>query len=126
MNKKKTTTTYPNQRIKTETYQEGDTLVTKFYYNAKDAYVKELTKEKDGIKDVKHFNVNGVLAKQEYFVDGKREGIETKYLVSKPNKTIKSTKMYHEGKLHGESLTHNAIGEVIKKEVFVNGKREEK
>ncbi|HIC12107.1 MAG TPA: hypothetical protein EYO75_01790 [Sulfurimonas sp.] len=126
MNDKKTTSTYPSKRIKTEVYQENDTLVTKFYYDAKNAYVKELTKEKDGIKDVKHFNVDGVLSKQEYFVDGKRHGVETRYLVSKATKTVKSTKTYFEGKLHGECFTYNALGEVIKQEVFVHGRREEK
>ncbi|SFV68550.1 hypothetical protein MNB_SM-4-1422 [hydrothermal vent metagenome] len=122
MNDKKTISTYPNKRIKIETYKEDDTLVTKFYYDARDAYVKELTKETDGTKDVKHFSMDGVLSKQEYFVDGKRHGVETRYLVSKAEKTIKSTKTYFEGKLHGDCFTYNSLGGIIKQEVFVNGK----
>ncbi len=125
MNKKNTISSYPSKNIKIETYQEDDTLVTKFYYDAKNAYVKELTKEKDGTKDVKHFNVDGVLSKQEFFVDGKRHGIETRYLVSKAEKTVKSTKTYHEGKLHGECITYNALGGIIKQETFVHGKRQD-
>ena len=115
-------TSYPSRNKKTETYQEGDTFVTKLFHDAKDAYVKEFTREKDGAKEVRHLNVNGVLSKVEHFVDGKREGIETKYLVSKADKTVKSTKTYHEGKLHGEAITYNANGDIIKKEVFVHGK----
>ncbi|MDQ7062167.1 MAG: hypothetical protein Q9M43_14025 [Sulfurimonas sp.] len=60
--------------------------------------------------------------KEDHFVDGKRHGIETKYMVSKNNKTVKSTKTYSEGKLHGECLTYNATGEVIKQEIFEHGK----
>ncbi len=112
---------YPSRNKKTEIYNEDETLVTKLYHDAKDAYVKEFTREKDGAKEIKHLNVNGIVSKLEHFVDGKRDGIETKYLVSKANKTVKSTKTYHEGKLHGECKTYNAVGDIIKQEVFVHG-----
>jgi len=108
--------------LKIETYMEDDTLVTKLYHNAKIRYFKELTTEKNGIKEIKHFTLNGILSKLEYFKDDKREGVETKYLVSKANECIKSTKTYHDGKLHGECITYNENGEIIKQEVFVFGK----
>lgn len=113
---------YPGGNIKTETYTEGDTCVTKHYHTGKHAYVKEFISEKDGIRDIKHFTTDGVLAKREYFKGDKREGVETKYLVSLVNKSVKSTKTYHDGKLHGECITYNAIGKIIKQEVFVLGK----
>lgn len=121
MQEKSKITSYPSRNKKTETYQEGDSFVTKLFHDAKDAYVKEFTREKDGAKEVRHLNINGVLSKVENFLDGKREGVETKYLVSKADKTVKSTKTYHEGKLHGESIVYNANGDIIKKEVFVHG-----
>lgn len=123
MKAKNKTTNYPSRNIKTETYLEGETSVSKLYYDAKDAYVKELTKEKDGIKEIKHFNVNGVLSKIENFVNGKREGVETRYLVSKAPKTVKSTKTYVDGKLHGESITYDENSLIIKKEIFEFGKK---
>jgi len=116
------TSNYPGGKLKSETYTEDDTLVTKLYHNSKIRFFKELTTEKDGIKEVKHFTLNGVLSKIEYFKGDKREGIETKYLVSKANESIKSTKIYHDGKLHGECITYNENGEIIKQEVFVLGK----
>ena len=113
---------YPSKNIQTETYKDGDTLVTKHYYDAKDAYVKELTYLKDGVKEVKHYTAKGVLAKSEHFVDDKREGIETKYSIAKANSSVKSTKTYEDGKLHGESLTYNQNDEIIKQEIFAIGK----
>lgn len=115
------TTNYPSKNVKTQTYLEGETSVTKLFYDAKDAYVKELTREKDGHREIKHFNVHGVLSKVENFVNDKREGIETKYLVSKTNKTVKSTKTYADGKLHGECITYNENAEIIKQENFECG-----
>jgi len=116
------TSNYPGGKLKSETYIEDGIRVTKLYHNSKTRYFKELTTEKDGIKEIKHFTLNGVLSKIEYFKGDKREGIETKYLVSKPNESIKSTKIYHNGKLHGECITYNENGEIIKQEVFVLGK----
>ena len=113
---------YPNKNKKTETYLDGDVSVTKHYHNARDAYVKELINLKDGVKEVKHFTLEGVLSKLEYFVEDKRHGIETKYSVPKANKTVKSTKTYHNGKLHGECITYNDNNEIIKQEVFALGK----
>jgi len=58
----------------------------------------------------------------EHFVQEKREGLETKYFISKANGTVKSTKMYDKGKLHGDNITYNEIGDIIKHEVFALGK----
>ena len=113
---------YPSGNIQTETYQDSDTFITRHFYDAKDAYVKEFISLKDGIKKVKHNNINGITSKIEHFVDEKREGMETKYFVSKADGTIKSTKLYENGKLHGENITYNEIGEIIKHEVFAMGK----
>lgn len=113
---------YPNKNIQTETYIDGDTFVTKHYHNAKDAYVKKLINLKDGIKEVKHFTNKGVLSKLEHFVEDKRHGVETKYAISKANNSVKSTKTYNDGKLHGESITYNDNDEIIKQEVFALGK----
>ena len=113
---------YPSRNIKTETYDVDEISFTKHYYDAKDAYVKELIKEKDGVKEVKHFTSMGVASKLEYFKDDKRDGIETKYFIPKANKSVKSTKTYSDGKLHGESLTYNSSDEIIKQELFANGK----
>lgn len=113
---------YPSKNIKIETYKEGDTFVTKHYYDAKDAYIKELINLKDGIKEVKHFTVKGVLSKLEHFVEEKRHGIEIKYFIPKANKSIKSTKTYSDGKLHGECITYNESDEIIKQEVYAVGK----
>ena len=113
---------YPSKNKKTETYIYGDTSVTKHYYDAKNAYVRELISLKDGVEEIKHHTEKGVLSKIDHFVDGKRHGIETKYLISKANKSVKSTKIYDNGKLHGESTTYNENGEIIKQEVFAHGK----
>ena len=107
---------------KTETYKFGETLVTKDFYNGKDAYVRELIEEEDGIKEIKHFTEKGVLSKVEHFAGEKREGIETKYFISKADRTIKSTKTYSDGKLHGECITYGNGEEIIKQEVYAFGK----
>lgn len=122
MKEKYTKTSYPSKNIQTETYIDGDAFVTKHYYNAKDAYVRELISLKDGIKEVKHFTVKGVLSKLEYFVQEKRHGVETKYFIPKANSSVKSTKTYDDGKLHGESITYNENDEIIKQEVYALGK----
>jgi len=117
------TTKYPSRNTQTETYQDGDTSVTKHFYDAKDAYVKEFISIKDGIKKIKPINTQGIASKLEHFVDDKRQGQETKYFVSKADGTIKSTKIYDAGKLHGANITYNEKGEIIKHEVFAVGKR---
>ena len=116
------TSNYPGGKTKIETYKENDIFVTKLYHNSKTGFVKEFTSEKDGLKEIKHFTLHGVLSKLEYFRGEKRDGLETKYLVSKPNKSVKSTKNYSDGKLHGEAITYSENGEIIKQEVFVFGK----
>lgn len=113
---------YQSGNIETETYQDGETFVTKLFYNAKDAYVKELSYLTDGVKKVKYYTTKGVLSKLDYFVDEKRHGLETKYFISKADGTVKSTKSYEHGKLHGEKITYNENGEVIKREIFDDGK----
>ncbi len=113
---------YQSGNIETETYQDGEIFVTKLFYNAKDAYVKELSYLKDGVKKVKYYTEKGVLSKLDYFVDDKRHGLETKYFISKADGTVKSTKSYENGKLHGEKITYNEKGEVIKREIFDDGK----
>ncbi len=122
MIQKQKITHYPNGNKKTETYRDGDTSVTKHFYNAKDAYVKEFISLKDGTTEVKHYTEKGVLAKLDHFVEGKRHGEEIKYLVSKANKSVKSSKVYDNGKLHGQSITYNQNDEIIKHEVFALGK----
>lgn len=122
MKEKRKTTDYPSKNIKVETYIDGDTFVTKHYYDAKDAYVRELIYLKDGVKKIKHFTEKGVLSKLDHFVGDKRHGQETKYIVSKANSSIKSTKMYENGKLHGQSITYNHNDEIIKHEVYALGK----
>lgn len=116
-------TSYPSRNIKTETYIDEDTFVTKHYYDAKDAYVKEFISSKDGVEKIKHYTELGVLSKLNHFVDEKRHGLETKYIISKADQSIKSTKIYERGKLHGESLTYSQSGSIIKHEVFALGKR---
>ncbi len=114
---------FPNGNIKTETYMDGETSVTKHYHTGRDAYVRELISVTDGITKIKHINTQGVTIKLEHFVDDKRDGLETKYLVSKADGSIKSTKMYENGKLHGENITYNDNAKIIKHEVFAQGKR---
>ena len=116
-------TKYPGGNKKTETYQDGDTFVTKHFYDEKDAYVREFISITDGVKKIKHISKQGVTSKLEHFADDKRQGMETKYFVSKADGSIKSTKLYDDGKLHGENITYNENGEIIKHEVFANGKR---
>jgi len=113
---------FQNGNTQTETYQDGDIFVTKHYHNGKDAYVKELIYLKDGVKTVKHINSKGVASKLEHFVNDKRDGIEIKYFVSKADGSIKSTKSYKNGKLHGPKITYNENGEIIKNEIFLDGK----
>lgn len=122
MKKNQKITKYPSGNPKIETYQDEDTFVTKHFYDGKDAYVRELIYLKDGISKIKHTNVNGVVTKLEHFVGDKRQGKETKYFISKADGSIKSTKLYDEGKLHGENITYNEKSEVIKHEVFALGK----
>lgn len=107
---------------KTETYQEGDAHITKHYHDAKDAYVKEFIAIENGITTIKHITEKGVVSKLEHFVNDKREGQEIKYFVSKADGSVKSTKMYKNGKLDGEVLTYNEHGEIIKHEIFALGK----
>lgn len=116
------TTNYPSKNVATQTYQDGDTFVTKHYYDQKDAYVRELIYLKDGIKEIKHYTVNGVLAKMEHFAGDIRHGVEVKYFIPKANSSVKSSKTYENGKLHGESLTYNENDMIIKHEVFALGK----
>lgn len=113
---------YQSGNVQTETYQDGDTFVTKHFYNGKNAYVKELIYLKDGITTIKHNTTKGVASKLETFVDGKRHGQEIKYFISKADGSIKSTKSYENGKLHGEKITYNEVGEIIKQEMFADGK----
>ncbi|NOQ32220.1 MAG: hypothetical protein GQ570_13980 [Helicobacteraceae bacterium] len=123
MQKNLKTSKYPSKNIKTETYKDGDTIVTKHYYDTKDAQVKEVIYLKNGIKQINHITLKGVEAKQEHFIEGKREGVETKYFIAKANGSIKSTKMYDDGKLHGENITYNEKQRIIKHEVYAQGKR---
>ena len=122
MREKYKVSNYPNKNIKTETYKLDDTFVTKNYYDAKDAYVRELINEENNVKEVKHFTVKGVLSKLEHFVEDKRHGEEIKYFIPKANKTVKSSKMYENGKLHGKNITYNENTQIIKHEVFADGK----
>ncbi|MDD5372346.1 MAG: hypothetical protein PHO62_02845 [Sulfurimonas sp.] len=122
MKEKYIRTDYPSKNIKSETYYEGGAFITKLYYDDKSTYVKEFITLTDGTKEIKHFTVKGVLAKLEYFVQDKRQGVETKYFIPKANKSVKSTKIYDDGKLHGESTTYNDNDEIIKQEVYALGK----
>ncbi len=116
-------TKYPSKNLKSETYNEGETFVTKDYYDAKNAFVRELSYLTDGVKEVKHFTTSGVLAKVDYFVNNLRHGVEKKYIISQAKRTVKSSKMYVEGKLHGDNITYNAQEQIIKHELFAQGKR---
>jgi len=113
---------YPSKNIKTETYKLEESFVTRHFYDAKDAYVRELITAENGKKEVKHFTVKGVLAKVEFFVQDKRDGIETKYSIAKANKSIKSIKTYENGKLHGECITYDDNDAIVKQEVYADGK----
>lgn len=122
MKEKHKITSYPSKNKKTETYQDGDTFVTKHFYDAKDAYVKEFISLTDGITKIKHLNRDGVAVKLEHFLGDKRHGMETKYIIAKADGSIKSTKLYDNGKLHGENITYNDKGKIIKHEVYALGK----
>ena len=122
MKEKRKITKHPSGNVKTETYEEGDTFVTKHFYDAKDAYVREFISLKNGVKTIKHITAQGVASKLERFVDDKREGQEIKYFVSKADGSVKSAKTYEDGKLHGENITYNERGEIIKHEVYATGK----
>jgi antitoxin component YwqK of YwqJK toxin-antitoxin module len=122
MKEKYKVTNYPSKNMQTETYKVGEVFITKHYYDAKDAYIRELIHVEEGVKEVKHFSVKGVLAKVEYFVKEKRHGIETKYSLARADKSVKSTKTYDNGKLHGECITYNDNDAIIKQEVFADGK----
>ncbi len=122
MKAKSKITKYPGGNKKIETYKEtDDTLVTKHFYNTKDGFVKEFISLKDGITKIKHFTLKGVTSKIEHFVDDKRQGEEIKYFISKAG-SIKSIKNYENGKLHGKKITYNENGEIIKREIFEEGK----
>jgi len=122
MREKVTTSNYPSKNLKCETYHENGVFVTKNYYDDKRGFVKELINLKDGMKEIKHFTPNGILSKLEYYLQDKRHGVETKYFIPKANKSIKSTKTYDDGKLHGESITYNENSQIIKQEVYGLGK----
>ena len=118
----KTTKYYRAKRVGSESYKEGDAFITKIYYDDKKNSVKERTKVIGSHKEVNHFTSNGVFAKSENFLNDKRHGIETKYAISKANASVKSTKTYAEGRLHGESITYDLNDKVIKQELFALGK----
>ena len=122
MKEKLKTTDYPSRNVKTQTYVDGATFITKHFYDARDAYVREFISLKDGVQEIKHYTDQGVLSKLDHFVENKRHGLETKYMISKANSSVKSTKMYENGKLHGENITYSQSGEVVKHEVFALGK----
>lgn len=122
MREQQTTVNYPSKNLKCETYYENGVFVTKNYYDDKRGYVKELINFKDDIKEIKHFTPNGVLSMLEYYLHDKRDGLETKYFIPKANKSIKSTKTYNDGKLHGECITYNDTSKIIKQEVYALGK----
>jgi antitoxin component YwqK of YwqJK toxin-antitoxin module len=122
MREKMTTSNYPSKNLKCETYHENGVFVTKNYYDDKRGFVKELINVKDEIKEIKHFTPNGILSKLEYYLRDKRHGVETKYFIPKANKSIKTTKVYDDGKLHGESITYNENAQIVKQEVYALGK----
>ena len=113
---------YKSKNVQTETYTKDDAFITKHYYDNKINHVKERILTKGPHKEVNSFNKDGVLAKSENFLNDIRDGLETKYIVSRANKSIKSTKNYSNGKLHGQSTTYNLNGDIIKQELFAVGK----
>ncbi|MCJ7765244.1 MAG: hypothetical protein MUP09_04810 [Thiovulaceae bacterium] len=117
-----TTKLYRSKKIESETYQQGDALIVKLYYDNQKNNVKERTKTIGLHKEINHFTADGVFAKSENFLNDIRHGVETKYAVSKADQSVKSTKSYEEGKLHGESITYDLNGKIIKQEVFALGK----
>ena len=120
--KEKTIKYFRGKRVGTETYYKGDAFITKRYYDDKANNLKEMVTLKGTSKEVKHFTVSGILAKRENFVKGVRHGIETRYVIPKADESIKSTKRYQDGKLHGECMTYDQTGKIIKQEVFALGK----
>ncbi|MGB5963948.1 MAG: hypothetical protein WBF77_09760 [Sulfurimonadaceae bacterium] len=118
----KTIKYYRGKRVATETYYEGDAFITKRYYDDKNNNVKEIVTVKGTSKEIKYFTASGVLSKRENFVKGIRHGVETRYFIPKANESVKSTKTYEDGKLHGECITYNQNDEIIKQEVFALGK----
>ena len=52
-----------------------------------------------------------------------RHGVEKKYIISQAKRTVKSSKTYADGKLHGDNITFNAQEQIIKHELFAQGKR---
>ncbi len=118
----KTVKYFRGKRVGTETYYEGDAFITKRYYDDKANNVKEMVTVKGTSKEIKHFTASGVLSKTENFLKGVRHGIETRYVIPKADESIKSTKRYQDGKLHGECMTYDQTGKIIKQEVFALGK----
>ena len=114
---------YKSKNIQTETYTQDDAFITKHYYDDKNNHVRERILIKGPNKEVNSFTQEGVLARSENFLNDLREGLDTKYIISKADKSIKSTKNYAKGKLHGESTTYNLSGNIIKQELFAMGKR---
>jgi len=110
------------KRVGTETYYENDAFITKCYYDDKANNVKEMVTVNGTSKKIKHFTASGVLSKTENFFKGIRHGIETRYIIPKADDSVKSTKTYEDGKLHGECMTYDQTGRIIKQEVFVLGK----
>jgi len=113
---------YPSKNLKFETYFEGSMFITKNYYDDKNGYIRELIHVEDEVKEVKFFTPKGVLSKLEHFVKDKRHGVEKKYFIPKANNSVKTSKIYDDGKLHGESITYNEHDEIIKQEVYGVGK----
>ena len=118
----KTIKYFRGKRVGTETYHEGDTFITKRYYDDKANNVKEMVTVKGTSKEIKHFTASGVLSKTENFLKGIRHGVETRYIIPKADESVKSSKTYDNGKLHGECMTYDQTGKIIKQEVFALGK----
>ena len=118
----KTIKYFRSKRVGTETYHEGDTFITKRYYDDKANNLKEVVTVKGTSKEVKYFTASGVLSKRENFVKGVRHGLETRYIIPKADESVKSTKTYQDGKLHGECMTYSQTGSIVKQEVFALGK----
>jgi antitoxin component YwqK of YwqJK toxin-antitoxin module len=122
LREKLTTSNYPSKNVKCESYYENGVFITKNYYDDKRGSVRELISLKDTLKEIKYFTPKGVSSMLEYYLHDKRDGLQTKYFIPKANKSIKSTKTYSEGKLHGECITYNDSNEIIKQEVYALGK----
>ncbi|MDA3947119.1 MAG: hypothetical protein PF439_10630 [Helicobacteraceae bacterium] len=118
----KKTTYYRAARVATETYHEDDAFITKRYYDDKSNTLKEIVTVRGTSKEIKHFTPSGVLSKKENFVKGVRHGIETRYVIPKANESVKSSKTYEDGKLHGECITYDQHDKIIKQELFALGK----